>query len=90
MVIHAFFARTHARICPMNMNTRNFAIVVLAFVALTACTPAERTAERPQGTPTPKLETGIIESNGGGQRALGNTVDVGITPHASRGPGPLI
>jgi hypothetical protein len=59
-------------------------VFTLACLALAACTPAERRAERPQSTTTPGLETGITSNNGGGQRALGNNVDVGVTTPDSR------
>ena len=39
-------------------------------------------AERPQAVATPRLET-ITANNGGGQRALGNTGNVGITTQVS-------
>ena len=63
----------------MNTNIRSFTILAGACLVAAACTPAERRAERPQSTTTPGLETGITSNNGGGQRALGNTVDVGVS-----------
>ncbi len=68
----------------MNMDFRSFTAFALAGLALAACTPAERRAERPQSTTTPGLETGITANNGGGQRALDNTVGVGVTTPNSR------
>ena len=68
----------------MNVNTRGFTVFALACLALAACTPAERRAERPQSTTTPGLETGITSNNGGGQRALDNNVGVGVTTPDSR------
>ncbi len=57
---------------------RNFGMpglaVALASAALLGCA-----GERPQSTTTPGLETGITSNNGGGQRALGNQPNVGIT-----------
>ncbi len=66
----------------MNMSIRGF--TAFAFLALAACTPAERAAERPQSVTTPGLDTGITSNNGGGQRALGNNVGVGVTTPDSR------
>ena len=60
----------------MDTSTRSFTIFAAACLALAACTPAERQAERPQSTTTSGLDTGITSNNGGGQRALGNTQDV--------------
>ena len=60
----------------MDTSTRSFMIFAAACLALAACTPAERVAERPQSTTTPGLDTGITSNNGGGQRALGNTESV--------------
>lgn len=68
----------------MGMNVRSFTAFTFACLALAACTPAERRAERPQSTTTPGLETGITANNGGGQRALGNSVGVGVTTPDSR------
>ena len=68
----------------MNVSTRGFTVFALACLALAACTPAERRAERPQSTTTPGLETGITSNNGGGQRALDNNVGVGVTTPDSR------
>ncbi len=68
----------------MDTNTRNLTAFALACLALAACTPAEKTAERPQSVTTPGLETGITSNNGGGQRALGNTVGVGVTTPDAR------
>ena len=68
----------------MNVSTRGFTAFTLAWLALAACTPAERRAERPQSTTTPGLETGITSNNGGGQRALDNNVNVGVTTPDSR------
>lgn len=34
--------------------------------------------ERPQSTVSPELESGITSQNGGGARALGNTLDMGV------------
>ncbi len=48
--------------------------VALACAALLGCA-----GERPQSTTTPGLETGITSNNGGGQRALSNQPNVGIT-----------
>ena len=45
----------------MNITTQSFAVFALACLAVGACTPAERSAERPQSTRTPGLETGITE-----------------------------
>ena len=63
----------------MDTNNWNYIAFVLAFIALAACTPAERRAERPQSTTTPRLDTGITSDSGGGQQTLGNNVDVGVT-----------
>lgn len=68
----------------MSMGVRSFTASTLACLVLAACTPAERRAERPQSTTTPGLETGITSENGGGQRALDNTVGVGVTTPDSR------
>ena len=68
----------------MNVSARGFTAFALACLALAACTPAERRAERPQSTTTPGLETGITANNGGGQRALDNNVGVGVTTPDSR------
>ena len=57
-------------------TTRNFTAFALACLALAACTPAQRMAERSQATAAPKLDTGITADGGGGQQSLGNTVDV--------------
>ena len=63
----------------MNMNTRGFTAFALAFLALAACTPAERRAERPQNTVSPALDSGVTSNNGGGSRALGNNSNVGVS-----------
>jgi len=68
----------------MGTSTRGFTAFTLAFLALAACTPAERRAERPQSVTTPGLDTGITANNGGGQKALGNNVGVGVTTPESR------
>jgi hypothetical protein len=68
----------------MNTNTRGFTAFALACLALAACTPAEQRAERPQTVTTPGLDTGITSNNGGGQKALGNNVGVGVTTPDSR------
>ena len=62
----------------MDTSIRNLTVFAAACLALAACTPAERAAERPQSATTPGLDTGITANNGGGQRALGNTEDVVI------------
>ena len=59
----------------MTTTARAMAFV-LACLALAACTPADRMAGRSQDAAAPKLETGITGDSGGGQQALGNTVDV--------------
>ena len=61
----------------MNMTARCSTAFALAFLALAACTPAERTAERPQSTASPALDSGISADTGGGQRALRNNNSVG-------------
>ncbi len=63
----------------MNTNTRGFTAFALACLALAACTPAERRAERPQSTVSPSLDSGVTSNNGGGQRALGNNSNVGVS-----------
>ena len=68
----------------MDMSIRSFTAFTLACLAMAACTPAERRAERPQSTTTPGLETGITSNNGGGSKALGNNVGVGVTTPDSR------
>ncbi len=76
----------------MNATNRGltaFALACLALAACTparlhACTPAERRAERPESVTTPGLDTGITGNNGGGQKALGNNVGVGVTTPESR------
>ena len=68
----------------MNMNTRGFTAFALACLALAACTPAEKRAERPESVTTPGLDTGITSNNGGGQKALGNNVGVGVTTPDAR------
>ena len=35
--------------------------------------------ERPQSTVSPQLDSGIISSNGGGTRTLGNAPSLGVT-----------
>ena len=62
----------------MDMKTRGYAAFILASMALAACTPAEKRAERPQSATTPGLDTGITSTGGGGQQTLGNNVDVGV------------
>lgn len=49
--------------------------VVVACLALTACA-----YEKPGGDPvvSPKLDSGITSSNGGGQRALGNEPNISV------------
>ena len=61
----------------MNMNMRGFTAFALACLALAACTPAQRSAERPQNTVSPQLNSGITSENGGGARALQNNNSVG-------------
>ncbi len=61
----------------MNMNMRGFTALALACLALAACTPAQRAAERPQSTVSPQLNSGITSENGGGMRALQNNNSVG-------------
>lgn len=48
-------------------------------ILLTACILAACSADRPDTTVSPKLDSGITSSNGGGQRMLGNQPDVGVT-----------
>lgn len=60
----------------MATTARNSMAFALACLALAACSPAERMAGRSQSAAAPKLETGIIGDTGGGQQALGNTLDV--------------
>ena len=67
----------------MTMNTRMTAFALVC-LALAACTSGERAAERPQSSTTPGLDTGITSNNGGGQRALGNNVGVGVTQPDSK------
>ena len=62
----------------MMTNILSYVTFILAFTVLVACTPAERSAERPQSITTPRLDTGITETGGGGQQTLGNNVDVGV------------
>lgn len=59
----------------MTTTTRTMAFV-LAGLALAACSPAERMAGHSQNAAAPRLETGITGDTGGGQQALGNTLDV--------------
>ncbi len=68
----------------MNATNRGLTAFALACLALAACTPAERRAERPESVTTPGLDTGITGNNGGGQKALGNNVGVGVTTPESR------
>ena len=68
----------------MNTTNRGLTAFALACLALAACTPAERRAERPESVTTPGLDTGITSNNGGGQKALGNTVGVGVSAPESR------
>ncbi len=49
-------------------------VMALACAALLGCA-----GERPQSTTTPGLETGITSNSGGGQRAMGNQPNVGVT-----------
>ena len=60
----------------MTMTTRSSMAFALACLALAACSPSDRMAGRSQGAAAPKLDTGITGDTGGGQQALGNTVDV--------------
>ncbi len=48
-------------------------------ILLTACVLAACSADRPDTTVSPKLDSGITSSNGGGQRMLGNTNNMGVT-----------
>ena len=59
---------------------RNTFTVLLTCLALTACA-----YETPGGDPvvSPRLDSGVTSSNGGGQRALGNTLDVGVSNGAT-------
>ncbi len=61
----------------MNQVLSTIAATAL-LLGLAACA-----GERPQSTTTPGLNTGITNNNGGGQRALGNTGNVGITTQVS-------
>lgn len=63
----------------MDTNVCYCMALILASVALAACTPGERRAERPQSSTTPGLNTGITSTGGGGQQALGNNLDMGVT-----------
>ena len=47
---------------------------ILTIFLLAACSGATRDT-----TVSPNLESGITSSNGGGQRALGNTNSMGVT-----------
>jgi hypothetical protein len=49
-------------------------VMALACAVLLGCA-----GERPQSATTPGLETGITSNNGGGERALGNQPNVGVT-----------
>jgi len=57
---------------------RTFGMPVLA-VALACAALLGCAGERPQSATTPGLETGITSNNGGGERALGNQPNIGIT-----------
>ena len=50
------------------------AAAIACLAALAGCA-----GEKPQSTFTHGLDTGITSSDGGGQRALGNTVDLDVT-----------
>ncbi len=52
-------------------------------ILLTACVLTACAAEQPNTVVSPKLESGITSSNGGGQRQLGNQPDVGVTTSTS-------
>ncbi len=46
---------------------------------LTACVLTACAADKPDTVVSPKLESGITSSNGGGQRTLGNQPNIGVT-----------
>ncbi len=46
---------------------------------LTACLFAACSADQPNTVVSPKLDSGITSSNGGGQRQLDNTQSIGVT-----------
>ena len=48
-------------------------------ILLTACMLTACGATQPDTVVSPKLESGITSSNGGGQRTLGNQPNVGVT-----------
>ncbi len=53
-------------------------IILLIACVLTGCA-----ASQPDTVVSPKLESGITSSNGGGQRTLGNQPNVGVTTSTS-------
>ena len=56
-------------------------------MALLLCGLAAACAyERPQSTVSPNLESGITSQNGGGTRALGNTLNEGVTTRVTPAP----
>jgi len=65
-------------ITPRDGNNRTAVPHAAAFV-LTALLLSACAEERPQLTVSPKLESGVTSSNGGGARTLGNQPDVGFT-----------
>jgi hypothetical protein len=52
-------------------------------ILLTACILTACAAGQPDTTVSPKLESGITSSNGGGQRMLNNQPNVGVTTSTS-------
>ena len=52
----------------------NRTVLLLLLGSLAACAEV-----RPDTAVSPRLESGITSSNGGGQRALGNQPGVGVT-----------
>lgn len=55
-------------------NTMRTAIALFTVLILAACS-----AGRADTTVSPKLDSGITSSNGGGTRTLGNQPDIGVT-----------
>jgi len=55
-------------------NTMRTAIALITVCILAACS-----ADRPDTVVSPKLDSGITSSNGGGTRTLGNQPNLGVT-----------
>ena len=67
---------THAA---QAVPSRLHVAMLVVLVGLAGCA-----AERPDRVVSPRLDSGVTSNNGGGQRALGDTLDEGVAVRETR------